>query len=377
MGRIYDPKLFVDRGPELTGFGKLLQPATPQAVLLIEASELMGKTWLLDRMGDQSRPEAAGDRGEAVAQPPLAKIDFRQQANMIQDTLSLVRLIRDALRQPEYFSDLNAVINWFTKGRLAALVAAMNGLAETLESHLDLEEVKRVSRALSIEYENLEGGERGTLYEKCYSLVATLEDQQRLPELFTELKQRYPNLDWSQAEQAIMPVLTTIRQATSAAGTPIEDLGAPLPVDGRSQAEIKINEAFFACLHKLEGDHKPVIVLFDSLEDAPEYAAPWIRDELLGQLQAGQLTDVVVVAAGRKPSASALQSADASGLMVHRDLEGFDEKDIRAFLDAYHVPYDDARLSFYIDTSGGKPGLLAQMQDNQLARQHKEDPFFQ
>jgi hypothetical protein len=377
--KIYDPNLFVDRVPELKGFGKLLQDSTPEAVLLIEADELMGKTWLLDRMCDQCSAEAGQAVGE-VTHPPLVKIDFRQQKNQIQDTLSLVRLIRDALGQSSYYSELNAVINLFTGRRPEALVDAMQSLAIMLggdlegniEGILGFDEAKELSQAMGIEYDNLEGGEVAKLYVKCYSLVVTLEGKQRLPDLFAYMRKKFPERDLGQEEQAIAAARAACPQP---AGTPMEDLGNPLPVEGRRRAEAKISGAFLACLHKLEVEHKPVIVFFDSVEEAPDWAILWIRDELLGQMQTGGLTDVVVIAAGR--DTFKLQRAGTDGLVKRRPLPGLKEEDIPAFLKAYKVPYDEKTLEDYIKYSGGTPGMLAKMADNQLAHEQMEDPFFQ
>lgn len=378
-GKIYDSKLFVDREPELKGFDKLLQDGTPEAVLLIEADGLMGKTWLLDRMCDQCSPEA-GQAVDEVIHPPLAKIDFRQQKNKIQDTLSLVRLIRDALDWSSYFSELNAVINLFTEGRPAALVAAMQSLAIMLGGDVEgniggilgFDEAKELSGAMRIEYDNLEGGEKAKLYVKCYSLIVTLEGKQRLPELFAYMREKYPDRDLGEEEQAIVAARATGSQP---AGTPVEDLWNPLPVDGRTRAEAKITEAFFACLHKLEGDHKPVVIFLDSVEEAPDWAIPWIRDELLGQMQKGRLSDVVVIAAGR--DTFKLQRAGTDGLVKRRPLQGLKEEDIPAFLKAYNVPIDKKTLDDYIKYSRGTPGMMAQMADNQIAHEQMEDPFFQ
>ena len=362
----FEPEHFIDRDRELKGFDKLLKPERPKSVMLIEGGELMGKSWLLDWMGRLCSPHG----GQTPL--PVAKVDFWEQQHELQDLLGLVRLIRDALRQPGYFSDLNATINLFTRGRPAALVAALQGLAGALVQILGFTEVKNLSRILGIEYGDLEGGETGALSVKCYSLVATLEDQQRLPELFARMKKDFPDRDLEQEEQAI----ATARTA-GAVGAPVEDLGNPLPVDGRSRAEAKINESFFACLHKLEGDHGPVIVLFDSVELAPDWAQSWIRDELMGQLQAGSLKDVVVIIAGR--DISKLKRADPADLMVSTALAGFDQESIRKFLESYQVPYDDEKLSSLMEWSqGGKPGMLALMTaDKRLAQKQKEDPFFQ
>jgi len=88
------------------------------------------------------------------------------------------------------------------------------------------------------------------------------------------------------------------------------------------------------------------------------------------------LQEVVVIVAGR-PDGFDLDPAVKRNLVVERDLPGFGTEDIRQFLEVHGIHYDSARLSFYIDTSGGKPGLLALMADNERAREQKDDDFFQ
>jgi hypothetical protein len=375
MARAYEPEHFVDRERELRGFDKLLQPGTPQAVMLIEAGELMGKSWLLDRMDDLCTSRAVP---APISCPiPVAKIDFRGQQHDIQDALSLVRLVRDALGQPGYFYELNAAINWFTEGRLFALLDVFNRLTEEWKYSLEYSDLKKLCVPLHIVYDDLKGGENAPISEKISGLLEKAEGQQKLPELFDALRMLIPDRSdlWSAGEQVVRAALDAAPQPAAAPGTPVDDLGASLPVDGRSQAEAKINATLFAGLHALEQDGKPAVLLFDSVEEAPEWAALWIRDQLLGQFRAGTLVESAVIVAGR--DTRPLQGLPAQNLVVLTGLTGFGTDAIRKFLETYHVAFDDARLEFYADTSGGKPGLLALMADNELARQQKDDPFFQ
>src|SRR5512136_2677788 len=114
----YTPEYFVDREPELTGFGKLLLPETPQAVMIVTGLQYMGKSWLLDRMGDECCKGAGQPAGAEAKLNPVVKIDFGSALGQhdIQDTLSLLRLIRDGLGQPSYFWPFNSTVNWFTTG---------------------------------------------------------------------------------------------------------------------------------------------------------------------------------------------------------------------------------------------------------------------
>jgi hypothetical protein len=374
----FAPEHFIDREKELERLGALLKPERPKSVVLVEGGELMGKTWLLDCLA--SRLGRQGD-GDAALLLPAARIDFWEQRHELQDALGLVRLLRGALNEPTYFSELNAAINLFTQGRRSpALVAALQRLTDALKTILGFTELRNLSRDLGIDYDDLEGGEAAPISQKSWALIDVLEEQHRLDDLFDRMRIAYPDRSLEQEAQSIAAARLADPRSARAAGAPEEDLWNPLPVDGRSRAEDKINEVFFACLRQLEADRAarragPVILLFDSVELAPDWAQMWIREKLVGQLEERKLIDVVVIVSGR--DITKLTRADPAGLMARAPLAGFDEASIREFLDNYRLPYDDDRLKTLMELSqGGKPGMLAMMTaDKRLAQQQKEDQF--
>jgi hypothetical protein len=158
----YDEKVFVDRDRELRGFCKLLKPETPQAVMLIEAGELMGKTWLVGQMSGQCREE--------VGVIPVVTIDFKDaiEQHKVQDTLSLLRLIRKKIGCPQYFEHLDTVINRFTVAQLGAGLGATMPLIKRMERVYSLEELEELAMWLEVVWENLPGD---TLFQKAKGLV--------------------------------------------------------------------------------------------------------------------------------------------------------------------------------------------------------------
>jgi len=92
---------FVNREKQRRGFLKMLAGETPKRIMLVEAKEKMGKTWLIQRMRHECR----------VRNIPVAHFDFRDR--LPWDCLTIVREARDDLN-PAAFNYLTQVINHLT-----------------------------------------------------------------------------------------------------------------------------------------------------------------------------------------------------------------------------------------------------------------------
>jgi hypothetical protein len=366
MGR-YDPERFINRDTELRGFRKLLQPNTPQAIMRIWAEEWMGKTWLIGHMCNHCHLEG----GQSL----VATIDFKnpREKLQVQDTLSLVRLIRTKLDQPRVFDALNEVINHFTAHAPGASPSALNSLAIRIEDNFSLRELARLSRFLDVTWENLPGE---TLYEKAYALVAHMQRRGRIVELVDRLAEERDHVAWWQGPESL-------REARPAPteGQAVVDRNAPLAdgSQGRDLAEQRINEAFFTCLQTLARE-RPIALLFDGcdLEDdeggAWLWARTWIERQLLDRLRTGELENVIVILAGRAPFP--ITQPEIDELVVTRKLDAFGEEEVKQFFAAYHQQVDPEEVPVLARASGGNPGLLAKMLDNLRAKDDSKDPFW-
>ena len=363
----YNEKLFVDRDRELRGFCKLLNSETPQAVMLIEAGELMGKTWLIGRMSEQCREE--------VGRVPVVTIDFKDalERHEVQDTLSLVRLIRKKLGHPPYFDHLDTVIDSFTVAQRGAGVAAIMPLIEKIEQAYDLERLERLAMWLDVIWENLPGD---TLFQNAKGLAMHFWRLGKLTVLIERLENERPKVNWRQGLESLLGEPRDVQDDDIGRGERIvRDSGISLPAEGRDLAEARINEAFLACLQSLAADVKPIVFLFDGCEEAPDEAEKWIRMQLLDRLVKGELEDVVIIFAARKVPYRL--DLDEAGVVVKTELDGFDEERVCAFLEVHGVQVNSDHLPLLTGSSGGNPGMLARMVDNLRAKADKEDPFFQ
>jgi hypothetical protein len=367
----YDPTLFIDRQRELSYLDRLLRHERSKAVMRIRAGEWMGKSWLVGRMGKHCR--------ESDCQVACAEVDFRnrREQHEVQDTLSLVRLLRSKLNRPDHFSPLNAVINSFTAaatqdaGRPGAAVSALHLLAERMKDVYVLNELARLSQFLGVVWDDVAGD---TLYLKCYNLAGQMYRSGRLPDLLDRLRAERGHVDWSQGlealtgEGAALPVPGGDTQGVEDRLAPLADEG----ILGRSLAERRINEAFFECLARLVGQ-VPVAFFFDGCEQAPREAMAWIRHQLLDRLRTGELANLVVILAGR--DRADLSDVDVDRLLVDVELDGFDEERVGEFLAAYGLEVSSEEQDLLARASRGVPGLLARMVDNLRAEQDSRDPF--
>jgi hypothetical protein len=365
---LFEETLFVDRERKLRGFEKLLQPETRQAVMLIEAAEKMGKSWLIIKMQKICQTPTVG--------VPAARIDFRNPLDMLKltDHLGLIRLIRDRLEQPAYFTQLNAAIN-----RVTALQTTSSGsshlatLAEQIQKVFTLAELERLSRFLEVEFENLEGS---TLFNKCFSLVSHFARRQTLPKLIASLVEERNAVDWQPFAERIMtaPAMTDAESAASITDQNLR-LGFMNEAE-RQHAERQINEAFFQSLAALLADKQQVVLLFDAYEAAPEEADRFITAQLLPYLLDESLRNLVIIITGRRTPD--LAQLNLNQLIVKTDLEPFTIDHVTDFMAVRSIrenPPDFTYKGVHL-LSGGVPGDLALMADRLTAASSQHDPFF-
>jgi len=355
-----DERHFVDRDRELGGFSKLLKPETPQAVMLIEAGELMGKTWLVGQMSGRCREE--------VGAIPVVTIDFKDaiEQHKVQDALSLVRLIRKKIGNPQYFEHLDNVINRFTVAQPGAGLGAIMPLIEKMERVYSLQELEELATWLEVVWENLPGDTR---FQKAKGLVTHFQRRGKLSALIDRLEVERQQVNWRQGLESLLGAPKGTGEQM------VRDRGDPLPTEGRDLAEARINEAFLSCLRRLTAEVRPIVFIFDGCEEAPDEAEKWIRAQLLDRLVNGELDGVVIIFTARKVPYR-LDLADTD-VIVKTRLDGFDEERVREFFEVYDVQIDADHLSILTLSSGGNPGMLARMVDNLRAKMDKEDPFFQ
>ena len=362
----FDQLLFVNREKKIRGFQKLLEPTTRQAVMVIDAPRDMGKTWLAEKLQTHCLEPA-------VAVPSIY-LDFRnpREIHEIQDVLGLVRLVRNKLAQPAYFSDLNATINSFTSDRQGGGSAGVVTLRQMMERYFDLDDIDALCFDMQIDFEDLKGDTKGP---KIRSLIRECEQQTRLEQLVTLCAQQRPSVDWSPvlAEASVVGVTAV---SLAEADELIEDLNGRIWDDSqqeRQRAEQQINETFFACLARLMTDKKQIAFLFDGIEEAPDVAEDWIRHELLLRLRDGQLKDIIVILIGREKLD--LTDLEISHLLVQTTLEPFDENHVREYFEEKRK-ISGLDLHTIIITSGGVPGALAMMADHAKPTAQDDDDFF-
>lgn len=364
----FDPLLFVNQEKKIRGFQKLLEPATPQAVMVVEAPRDMGKSWLVARLQTHCL--------EPEVDLPAAFVDFRhpREIHEIQDVLGFIRLLRNKLGYPAYFSELNATINSFTSDQQGGAMGRVT-LRGMMERYFDLDGVAGLAFDLHIDYENLAGGELGsTKSGKIRALILACERQKRLAELVALCARQQPSVDWS---PALQEVETSMASAISLVTDKlVEDGNGRLWADTeveRQRAERQINDAFFACLIRLMAAKKQVVLLFDAVEAAPDVATTWIRSELLLRLRDGQLNDVVVIITGRKTFD--FTDLGIRHLLVQTSLDPFTEEHVREYFEERRK-ISGLDLRTVILTSGGVPGALAMMADHASVSAQEDDDFF-
>lgn len=127
----------------------------------------------------------------------------------------------------------------------------------------------------------------------------------------------------------------------------------------RRAAEMRINDAFFACLGLLL-KKGPVVFLFDSYEDVTPEAEDWLRDHLLFRMgEEGQLPHALVIIAGRK---TPTLGPTTKPLVARTGLDLFSEDHVREYI-LVRRGIEGLDLETIFKTCGGFPGLMAKMAD--------------
>jgi hypothetical protein len=334
----YDENLFVDQEKKFLGFQKLLQPTTRQAIMLIEAPQDMGKTWLINKMGRHCQ--------EPTTDIPVVQIDFRNpyQVHAIQDRLGLVRLLRDKLEYPRYFNNLNRTINSFSEAG-ASGNRGLAALRQKIEQYFNLDELTNLTFDLSINYENLSGE---TLQAKSRELVNYAQRHNLLRNLVELCATLRSQVDWWQGLESLRQVSSVAMEEETAEAI-ISDDNAPIWADSdmeRQRANRQINSAFFECLAALLQDRARMALLLNKLN---------------------------LIITGRKTPD--LSDLDVKHLLVQTTLEPFTEEDIRVYFEERRkVSGLDIRT--IVLTSGGVPGALAMMADHAMVTAEGDDDFF-
>lgn len=360
-------KPFIDRERQLRGFGRLLQPDRPKAVVLVEGLKDMGKTCLIKQW------ERACTHGRGPI--PCAMVNFRnpREIHEVRDVVSLVRFLRNRLGYPEYFSPLNDEINRFTERGSGFPLGALQGLSERMALYFDLANLAQISRRLEVPFEDLPGEKLKT--EKAYQLAAYLHRRGRLLELIGELERLRDFVSWRQGLDSLLAAPGALQRRLDDGGAVVHDRGAPLPTDeGQDLAAHRISQAFFECVGRLVADFKPVIFFLDGCEELPPEAKQWICGELLHRLARAELRDVVVILSGRTlPDLSDL----AMGHLVERtELDRFDRARVRQLFEAHGFTRDPDYLKAAHELSGGIPGELARMVDRLRAAEDARASIF-
>ena len=119
-----------------------------------------------------------------------------------------------------------------------------------------------------------------------------------------------------------------------------------------------LTDAFFTCLDHLS-EEQVVAFLFDSYENVTNEADRWLQTQFLTRIRDGLLPNVVVVMAGREvPRFDRVWRPH----VARTGLEPFDASYVREYiLDRRGLTQLD--VDTVLLTSGGSPGLLAQMAD--------------
>lgn len=127
----------------------------------------------------------------------------------------------------------------------------------------------------------------------------------------------------------------------------------------RQAIEVRITDAFFACLAQLASPQKRAVFLFDSYEEVTEEADRWLRDQLLARLRDGRLVNALAIIAGtRTPQLG----PEWKPTLASTGLEPLTLDDVADYiLNKRRLEGIDVATAFRM--SGGLPGLLSQMAD--------------
>lgn len=137
----------------------------------------------------------------------------------------------------------------------------------------------------------------------------------------------------------------------------------------RRSAEIKINDAFFACLGTVL-TRGPVAFLFDSCEEMTAEATAWLQGHLLLRLKSGTLARTLVILAGQ--TAPPLDEATRA-LVAQTSLAPLEESHVREYITRRKIEGVDIATVFKM--SGGNPKLLSMMADAASVKAGNDDDW--
>lgn len=366
---LFQEQLFVDREKKLRGFDKLLRPETVQAVMLIEAEEKMGKSWLTAKMHQSFVLRYEG--------MPAVYIDFENPLDRakITDHLAFIRMLRDRIGFVDYFAGLNEVINTVTLNQSSNQVSnPLATLAQAIQSSYSRARLEEMARFLNVDWENLEGT---TLFTLTFSLVRDLHQRNELDALFERLREDRSHINWAPYQEDIVNAQESSSADLNARGG--VDRGRALVLSSpqdRAYAEERINEAFFAALAELLEDKDYLVFLFDTIDVAPSEVQRFVETQLIPHLLDERLKNMVIVITGR--SIAGLNEAHLRHLLVRTGLDPFTEDHVRDFMTVRQIQEapPDFTWKGVLRLSGGIPGELALMADRLTASSSQDDPFF-
>lgn len=138
----------------------------------------------------------------------------------------------------------------------------------------------------------------------------------------------------------------------------------------RRAVEIRITDAFFACLVRFT-ETRIAVFLFDSYEVVTPEADTWIQGQFLPRIRDGQLPNVLTVLAGRQ-----VPHLDSGWrhVVARTGLEPFDPQCVREYI-VEKRGLADLDVDTIWRTSGGNPGLLGMMADTAAALTGDEDDW--
>lgn len=366
----FQEDLFVDRESKLFGFNKLLRPETPQAIMLIEAEQKMGKSWLVAKMHQLYRV--------AHQDMPAVYLDFRNplDRSRISDHLTFLHLLQERIDCEEFFEPLTQLMQQLTATPSSTKTSKpLTALVDDMQLRYTMARLEELAFRLNVEWENLEGT---TKFNRTFALVRELYQRNELDALFAQLHRDRPKVDWDRHAVALEETTAT----TFAAEFPTDRTnGSRVPFVPPSdeelrRAESQLNEAFFASLVELMAAKGQLVFLFDAFESAPTVAQHFIVNQLVPRVLDEQLQRLVIIITGRKTPD--LSPFNIGYLLVKTGLEPFTEEHIRDFMQVRSIQEDppDFTWSGVLRLSGGVPGDLALMADRLTAAASKEDPFF-
>jgi hypothetical protein len=130
----------------------------------------------------------------------------------------------------------------------------------------------------------------------------------------------------------------------------------------RRAIEIRITDAFFACLTELTAN-QVVVFLFDSYEEVTAEADRWLQAQFLTRIRDGLQENLIVVLAGRH--VPEFESGWQS-VVARTGLTPFDVPIVQEyFLEKRGLTGLDAeKIALLAQASGGNPGLMGTLADN-------------